>query len=46
MYAGLILESLGIKHEILEADKRTGGRVWTYHFEPNEPRGTHDYFVC
>ncbi|KII83644.1 hypothetical protein PLICRDRAFT_148036 [Plicaturopsis crispa FD-325 SS-3] len=46
LYAGLILDSLDIKYEILEADSRVGGRVKTYRFsqKADEPNGTHDYY--
>jgi len=40
LYAGLILDSLGIKYEILEASDRVGGRLLTHHFS-DEP---YDYY--
>lgn len=40
LYAGLMLESLGIKYEILESSDRTGGRLFTYKFTD----APHDYF--
>ncbi|KII90226.1 hypothetical protein PLICRDRAFT_584478 [Plicaturopsis crispa FD-325 SS-3] len=46
LYSALILDSLGIKYEILEGSDRVGGRLHTYHFEkkPGQPQGTHDYY--
>jgi len=32
LYAAMILESLGISYEILEANNRIGGRLYTYRF--------------
>ncbi|KAI9719379.1 MAG: hypothetical protein M1812_003450 [Candelaria pacifica] len=32
LYSAILLESLGIDYEILEATNRTGGRIWTYYF--------------
>jgi len=32
LYASLILQDLGIEHEVVEATGRPGGRVWSYHF--------------
>jgi hypothetical protein len=43
LYTALILDSLNIKYEILEASDRTGGRLLTYNF-PNG--GKYDYYVC
>lgn len=43
LYTALILDSLGIKYEILEASKRTGGRLFTHKFEKGN---NYDYFVC
>lgn len=43
LYTALILDSLDIKYEILEASNRTGGRLHTYDF-PNG--GEYDYCVC
>ncbi|KAJ8475240.1 hypothetical protein ONZ45_g15681 [Pleurotus djamor] len=40
LYAALILESLGIKYEILEASKRVGGRLYTHHFSKEK----YDYY--
>lgn len=41
LYAAMILHSLSIPFEILEASGRTGGRVFTYQFSDE----SHDYFV-
>ncbi|KAG8975278.1 hypothetical protein FRC05_006221 [Tulasnella sp. 425] len=41
LYAAMILESLGIPFEILEATGRTGGRLFTYQFYNGE---FHDYY--
>ncbi|KAI9740310.1 MAG: hypothetical protein M1834_004888 [Cirrosporium novae-zelandiae] len=32
LYASLILEYLGLTHEVIEASQRPGGRVWSHHF--------------
>ncbi|KAI9678851.1 MAG: hypothetical protein M1817_005911 [Caeruleum heppii] len=48
LYAAILLESLGIDYEILEADSRPGGRILTHYFnetawrssQPGEP----DYY--
>ncbi|KAG9050159.1 hypothetical protein FS837_007458 [Tulasnella sp. UAMH 9824] len=40
LYAAMILDSLGIPFEILEASGRTGGRVYTHEFSKKE----HDYY--
>lgn len=49
LYAALLLESLGVDYEILEANSRIGGRVWTYHFNTDSPspgQGSYyDYYV-
>ncbi|RDB23899.1 hypothetical protein Hypma_008897 [Hypsizygus marmoreus] len=42
LYIALILESLGIKYEILEGSGRTGGRLYTHNF-PNKP-GKYQYY--
>ena len=39
LYAGMILKSLGIPYQILEASGRTGGRFYTHRFSDG------DYFV-
>ncbi|KAG1869404.1 hypothetical protein DFJ58DRAFT_855718 [Suillus subalutaceus] len=41
LYTALILDSLNIEYEILEASDRTGGRLFTYNF-PNG--GKYDYY--
>ncbi|KAG2039459.1 hypothetical protein BDR03DRAFT_860009 [Suillus americanus] len=41
LYTALILDSLNIDYEILEASDRTGGRLFTYNF-PNG--GKYDYY--
>ncbi|KAL1916166.1 uncharacterized protein VTP21DRAFT_6170 [Calcarisporiella thermophila] len=33
LYAGFLLESVGLPYEILEASDRIGGRVWTHYFD-------------
>ncbi|KAI9797185.1 MAG: hypothetical protein M1833_005594 [Piccolia ochrophora] len=51
LYSTILLESLGISCEILEADSRPGGRIWTHYFDeeqwkksrPGEP-AYYDYF--
>ncbi len=53
LYSAILLESLGIDYEILEADTRLGGRVFTYRFDeekwlkskPGEP-DYYNYYVC
>ena len=42
LYTALILDSLNVSYEILEASNRTGGRLFTHKF-PNG--GFYDYFV-
>lgn len=42
LYAAMMLESLDIDYEILEASERVGGRLYTHPFSKKE----HDYFVC
>ena len=42
LYAALILDSLDIEYEILEASDRTGGRMCTYEFPGG---GIYDYYV-
>lgn len=41
LYAGMMLQSLGISFQILEASDRTGGRVFTHKFTDQ----AHDYYV-
>jgi len=43
LYTALILDSLDIKYEILEASDRTGGRLFTYRFPSGKK---YDYYVC
>ncbi|KAG8916609.1 hypothetical protein FRC01_002961 [Tulasnella sp. 417] len=43
LYAAMILESLGIPFDILEATGRTGGRLFTYKFYNGD---SHDYYLC
>lgn len=42
LYTAMILKSLGIKYEILEASKRPGGRVYTHYFDEEKRDG--DYY--
>lgn len=42
LYTALILDSLDIEYEILEASDRTGGRMCTYKFPGG---GKYDYYV-
>ena len=42
LYTALILQSLNISYEIIEASHRTGGRLFTYKFPDG---GYYDYFV-
>ena len=52
LYAGMLLESLGIDYEILEGSDRVGGRIFTYRFDeaawdaskPDEP-DYYNYYV-
>ena len=34
LYSALLLQSLGVDYEILEADCRVGGRIFTHYFDP------------
>jgi hypothetical protein len=34
MYAALLLQSVNVDYEILEADGRVGGRIFTHYFDP------------
>ena len=52
LYAAILLQSLGIKYEILEANDRPGGRIWTHYFDPDTWKASqagspeyYDYFV-
>ncbi|THU91424.1 FAD/NAD(P)-binding domain-containing protein, partial [Dendrothele bispora CBS 962.96] len=42
LYAAMMLQSLGIDYEILEATKEVGGRLYTYRFDKKP--GGHEYF--
>jgi hypothetical protein len=52
LYAGMLLDSLGIDYDIHEASDRIGGRVFTYRFDqeawdkstPSDP-AYYDYYV-
>ena len=47
LYTALILKSLGIPYEILEASERVGGRLRTHYFDlkdRKEAQRTHDYY--
>lgn len=52
LYAALLLDTLGIEYDILEASDRVGGRIYTHRFNetewsnstPNDPE-YYDYFV-
>lgn len=43
LYTALILDSLGIKYEIMEASGRTGGRLFTHRF--SKIPGEYQYYV-
>jgi hypothetical protein len=43
LYSAMILDSLGIKYEIMEGSRRHGGRLYTHKFK--EPSGPYQYFV-
>ncbi|KAL5351985.1 hypothetical protein ACLOAV_003848 [Pseudogymnoascus australis] len=51
LYAAVLLDSLGIEHDIIEASDRVGGRIYTYRFNetawsnstPDDP-DYYDYF--
>jgi heterodisulfide reductase subunit A-like polyferredoxin len=53
LYSALLLESLGIDYEILEANSRIGGRIYTHRFDeatwlkskPGDP-AYYNYYVC
>ncbi|TFK66664.1 FAD/NAD(P)-binding domain-containing protein [Pluteus cervinus] len=40
----MILQSLDLEFEILEANEDVGGRLYTYHFDTSKPPGGHEYF--
>ncbi|KAG5634273.1 hypothetical protein H0H81_002578 [Sphagnurus paluster] len=42
LYIAMMLDSLGIKYEILEGSRRIGGRLYTHSFPTNE--GRYQYF--
>ncbi|KXN82680.1 hypothetical protein AN958_02304 [Leucoagaricus sp. SymC.cos] len=42
LYTAMMLDSLGIKYEILEGSSRTGGRLYTHNFPKNA--GKYQYF--
>lgn len=42
LYTALILQSLNVSYEIIEASNRTGGRMFTHKFSGG---GFYDYFV-
>ena len=42
LYTALILQSLNVSYEIIEASDRTGGRLFTHKFPDG---GFYDYFV-
>lgn len=52
LYAAVLLDSLGIEYDLIEASSRVGGRIYTYRFNetawsnstPNDP-DYYDYFV-
>lgn len=52
LYAAILLQSLGIDYEVLEANNRPGGRILTHYFDidawktssPGQPQ-YYDYFV-
>ena len=43
LYIAMILDSLGIKYEILEGSGRIGGRLYTHNFPKNA--GKYQYYV-
>ena len=50
LYTAMILDSLGIKYEIIEGSKRHGGRLYTHKFKEHskntqEPSALYQYFV-
>ena len=49
LYIAMMLDSLGIKYELIEGSGRTGGRLYTHNF-PNTPKfpnkaGKYQYYV-
>lgn len=47
LYAAMLLNKPRARYaiDILEADERIGGRLYTHHFPPANPEGKYDYFV-
>ena len=52
LYAAILLQSLDIDYEILEANDRPGGRILTHYFDPANWKASrsgqpeyYDYFV-
>lgn len=43
LYIGMILDSLGIKYEIMEGSERIGGRLYTHFFGRKNP-GPYQYY--
>jgi monoamine oxidase len=43
LYIAMMLDSLGIKYELMEGSGRTGGRLYTHRFPKNA--GKYQYFV-
>lgn len=43
LYTALMLDSIGVEYEILEASGRVGGRLETHRFDGG---GKYDYYVC
>jgi protoporphyrinogen oxidase len=43
LYIAMMLDSLGIKYELMEGSSRTGGRLYTHNF-PKFP-GKYQYYV-
>ena len=43
LYIAMMLDSLGIKYELMEGSGRTGGRLFTHNF-PTKP-GKYQYYV-
>ncbi|KAE9402991.1 hypothetical protein BT96DRAFT_815577 [Gymnopus androsaceus JB14] len=46
LYTAMILDSLGIKYEILEGSARHGGRILTHEFTKELPGAPYQYFEC
>ncbi len=45
LYAAMMLQSLKIDYEVLEATNDVGGRLYTYQFDKSKPPGGLEYFV-